>query len=45
MKKYEAPEFDVTAYEVEDIITVSVVTDGFHDGGNAGENGWVDITW
>lgn len=24
MKKYETPDFDVTVYEIEDIITVSV---------------------
>ena len=43
MKNYQAPEFDVTAYEVEDIITVSIATDkDFHDGG---DNGWTEITW
>ncbi len=43
MKKYEAPEFDVTAYEVEDIITISVVNGGAIDSND--ENGWIDITW
>lgn len=42
MKKYTAPEFDVTAYEVEDIITISIATDGWHDGGEAAD-GWVEI--
>ena len=42
MKKYEAPEFNVTAYEVEDIITVSVVSGPAIDNK---EDGWVDLTW
>ena len=42
MKNYQAPEFDVTAYEVEDIITVSIANDGnFHDD----DNGWTEIVW
>lgn len=41
MKKYTAPEFDVTAYEVEDIITISIGTDP--DLGDGGDAGWVPI--
>ena len=41
MKNYQAPEFDVTAYEVEDIITVSIAGAGiFHDGDG---KDWIQI--
>jgi hypothetical protein len=36
---YNAPDFEVTVYEVEDIITVSVGTDPLP----GGEGGWLDI--
>lgn len=36
---YGAPDFDVSVYEVEDIITISVGT-GSEEGG---DNGWLDI--
>ncbi len=36
---YNAPDFEVTVYEVEDIITISVGT-GPVEGG---EGGWLDI--
>lgn len=37
---YGAPDFDVSVYEVEDIITLSV-GDGPIDGGDGGD--WVEI--
>lgn len=38
MKKYEMPDFDVTVYEIEDIITLSI------GGGdpNPGDDKWYD---
>lgn len=36
-KNYNAPDFEVTEFEVEDIITVSVGTDPIDDGG------WTEI--
>ncbi len=45
MKQYTAPEFDVTAYEVEDIITASGLTIGGDSNGVivGGNDGWHDI--
>ena len=37
IKEYLTPDFDVTVYEIEDVITVSF-TDGDPDGGNG--DGW-----
>lgn len=34
--EYVTPDFDVTVYEIEDVITVS----GFGD--NTGDSGWMD---
>lgn len=39
--KYTKPDFDVTIYEVEDVITVSI-GDGSIDGGNDEED-WGDF--
>ena len=36
---YNAPDFDVSVYEVEDVITLSIGT-GPVDGG---DQGWIDI--
>jgi hypothetical protein len=36
---YSAPDFDVSVYEVEDIITLSIGT-GPVDGG---DSGWIDV--
>ena len=36
---YSAPDFDVSVYEVEDVITVSVGTRPV-EGGN---DGWIDV--
>lgn len=38
---YTAPEFDVSLYDVEDIITLSVGTS--LEGGNVDGDGWLDI--
>lgn len=35
MKKYSTPNFDITIYEIEDIITLSIGT-GAPDGGDEG---------
>ncbi len=37
MKKYETPDFDVTIYEIDDVITLSI-GEGNLDGGNT--NWW-----
>ncbi len=36
---YSAPDFDVSVYEVEDVITLSIGT-GPVDGG---DSGWIDV--
>ncbi len=36
---YSAPDFDVSVYEVEDVITLSIGT-GPVDGG---DQGWIDV--
>ena len=41
MREYLTPDFDVTVYEIEDVITVSI-GDGPADGGPAGGPGWGD---
>ncbi len=41
--KYITPDFDVTIYEIEDVITLSIGTgnvDGGAGSGGAGDNGW-----
>lgn len=38
---YETPDFDVSVYDVEDIITISVGTDPVE--GGADSDGWLDI--
>ena len=40
-RAYIAPDFDVTRYDVEDVLTISVGT-GPVEGGNS-EDGWMDI--
>ena len=40
-RAYIAPDFDVTLYDVEDVLTISVGTDHV-EGGNS-EDGWMDI--
>ena len=40
-RAYIAPDFDVTLYDVEDVLTISVGTDPV-EGGNS-EDGWMDI--
>lgn len=35
MKEYISPDFDITVYEIEDVITVSI-GNGDPDGGNTG---------
>ncbi len=35
MKEYISPDFDITVYEIEDVITVSI-GGGDPDGGNTG---------
>lgn len=37
---YSAPDFDVSVYEVEDVITLSVGTGPVEGGGN---DGWIDV--
>lgn len=37
-REYMTPDFDVTVYEIEDVITLSI-GDGAVDGGNDGWNG------
>lgn len=39
MKNYTAPDFELTVFEVQDIITVSV-SSGPVDGG---DGGWIDV--
>lgn len=39
MKNYECPDFELSAYEQEDVLTISVGT-GPVEGG---EGGWLDI--
>ena len=40
MKQYQTPDFDVTAYEVEDIITLSF---GSVEQGGGVDKGWVEV--
>lgn len=39
MKKYSTPDFEITAFDAEDVLTISVGT-GPVEGG---EGGWLDI--
>lgn len=38
-RAYIAPDFDVTLYDVEDVLTISVGTDPVE----GGDDGWIDI--
>jgi len=38
MREYVTPDFDVTVYEIEDVITVSIGEGGYGDGN--GSDGW-----
>lgn len=38
--KYIAPDFDITIYEIEDVITVSSGEDGYEGAGGNGDSGW-----
>lgn len=41
MREYMTPDFDVTIYEIDDVITTSLTGDW--DG--TPDNGWEDIDW
>lgn len=40
---YTAPEFDVSLYDVDDVITLSVGTGAIEGGETGKESGWMDI--
>lgn len=39
MREYVTPDFDVTVYEIEDVITVSI-GEGGYNGSTDGDGGW-----
>ncbi len=47
MKKYERPNFEITSYESEDIITLSTKTDLTTNGvqGAVGQDGFKEISF
>ncbi len=38
--KYTTPDFDVTVYEIEDVITLSIGSGDVDGGGATGNGGW-----
>ena len=40
IREYVTPDFDVTVYEIEDVITVSMDPDGYTGYEGNGEGGW-----
>lgn len=40
---YTAPEFDVSLYDVDDVITLSVGIGAIEGGETGKESGWMDI--
>lgn len=42
MREYMTPDFDVTVYEIEDVITVSIGTDSADENGKVWDGTWYD---